>query len=87
MLSPETMQALEEALSAVVEEAGDSPEYADLVASLTSAQDALQQLEGADGEKAEGADAASDDYSFDVAEKRMADRRKPKAAADAGKAA
>lgn len=75
-LSPETLDALEQALTAVIDEAGDDPQFADLAAALQDAQHALSGLEGADHEAAEPRDGDEDAHSFDVAEKRMTERRK-----------
>lgn len=45
MLTPETLKALDDALSAVVAQAGEDPEYAELVDALTAAQNALPEGE------------------------------------------
>lgn len=83
MLSPETIKALDEALGAVIAEAGDDPQYADLVDSLTAAQHAAAQVEGSGdaapdpGAEPDGNEASPnfDAHSFDHAEKAMTKRR------------
>lgn len=71
-LSPETIDALEQALTAVIEEAGDDPEHAGLVEALSAAQEQLG------GGEAEGEVMPEDDpESFEHAEKKFAERRRP----------
>jgi hypothetical protein len=41
MLTPETLHALDQALTAVIHEAGHDPEYEGLVHALTAAKDAM----------------------------------------------
>jgi hypothetical protein len=48
MLTPETLDALDNALTAVIHEAGHDPKYADLVHALTAAQAALPEDNDAD---------------------------------------
>jgi hypothetical protein len=88
MLSPETIKALDDALGAVIEEAGDDPQYADLVDALTAAQHAATAAGDGGGGGGEHAappaaepdgDEGSPDFdphSFDHAEKAMTKRRK-----------
>lgn len=61
MLSPETEQALAQALDAVIQEAGDDPQYASLVQHLTEAQDSLGSAEAAPTDDAAPADAPAAD--------------------------
>jgi hypothetical protein len=58
MLTPETLKALDQALSAVVQEAGDDPKYEGLVHALSAAQDAMPDSHA---EKAE--DAPDDSFA------------------------
>lgn len=84
MLSPETEQALAAALDAVVKEAGHDPQYADLVASLTTAKDALTEIEAGEPEgPGEAADDAGepftrsshDPHGFEAAKSALTARR------------
>ena len=88
-LSPETLKALGDALDAVVQEAGDSPEYAQLVNHLTAASGALPEVsDEPDGDPVPPRDSAEDDYSFETAEARHAEKRaakKPKSKDDEDK--
>lgn len=69
MLTPETLNALDQALAAVVKEAGDDPQYAELVDHLTAAQGAMPDA----GEpKEEGPDPES----FEDAKSQMIAARK-----------
>ena len=76
-LSPDTLNALETALGAVIDEAGDDPRYADLVSALTDAQQASAQVESPEEEQRDGPE---DDHSFATAEKRMTEARSAPAA-------
>lgn len=71
-LSPDTLNALETALGAVIDEAGDDPKYADLVSALTDAQQASALVESPAEEERDGPE---DDHSFATAEKRMKEAR------------
>jgi hypothetical protein len=71
-LSPDTLDALESALGAVIDEAGDDPQYAELVSALADAQQASSSIEPAEAETRDGPD---DDSSFATAEQRMKDAR------------
>jgi hypothetical protein len=98
MLSPETINALEEALDAVITEAGDDEQYADLVEQLSQAREAASQLgegeapgkdeapeapEAEAEEEARAEDEQRDPFSFDDAEKAFrAKRKQRKAPAD-----
>lgn len=61
MLSPETEQALSQALDAVIQEAGDDPQYASLVQHLTEAQDSLSSAPDEPGADTTPTDAAPAD--------------------------
>lgn len=81
MLSPETLATLEQALNAVIEEAGDDPQLEELVAQLEQARDAIPA--GDEGPPAdEAAEEAPDDeeerdpFSFEDAEKEWGRRKK-----------
>ena len=87
MLSPETTEALEKALSAVLDEIEDDPEYEALAEHLRAAKDAMPEGGEADEAEApegdEGDDEESPTDSFEEARKRFQKRRqKPPAAAD-----
>lgn len=70
-LTPETIDALKSALEAVVAEAGDDPQYGELVTNLTGATEALDSIDDqggadpdkppADAEPAEPKDEPADD--------------------------
>lgn len=47
MLTPEVLHALDQAITAVIHEAGQDPEYEGLVHALTAAKDALPSPDGA----------------------------------------
>jgi hypothetical protein len=70
-LTPETLNMLEEAISAILDKIGDNPKYEQLAEHLQMAQAEASQLDGGgdeDGEKA-------DPYSFDEAQANMTARR------------
>lgn len=73
MLTPETLDALKQALSAVIDQAGDDPKYSGLVDALTQAQRALPHEGGHDAEE-------EPDDSFEHAKERMIAARKAGAA-------
>lgn len=76
-LSPETLSALDEALTAVIDEAGDDPQYAKLVDDLTAARGEIDNADDGDGPDSESdpKDAAQDD-EFKAAEAEHVTRRK-----------
>ena len=83
-LTPETADALKQALEAVIQECGDTPGYEDLVAKLQDAEQAIPDVsgEGADHGGEHGADngddAQSADDMFAHAEQAHKERRKAK---------
>ena len=85
-LSNETLSALDDALGAVIDEAGDDPKYADLVDSLTAAKEATQGIEEGADDPTGKADEADDPSSFDFAERELKKRRdaRKKPPADGG---
>ncbi len=79
-LTPETSAALKQAIEAIVQECGDDPQYAHLVEALQSAEDAIPESEGHAPEHGDAPerDSEDDDFSFETAEKRHKEARKPK---------
>lgn len=53
MLTPEVLHALDQAITAVIHEAGSDPQYEGLVHALTAAQDALPDSKADQAEDAE----------------------------------
>ena len=70
-LTPETLNMLEEAISAILDKIGDNPEYAQLADHLMAAQAEASDLDGAGDEGGE----KPDPYSFDQAQSNMTARR------------
>jgi hypothetical protein len=73
MLTPETLDALDQALTAVIHEAGGDPQYEGLVHALTAAKDALPDS-GAD--QAEDAAPEHGAAAFQDAKSKMIAARK-----------
>jgi hypothetical protein len=53
MLTPEVLHALDQAITAVIHEAGADPEYQGLVHALSAAQDAMPDSKADEAEDAE----------------------------------
>lgn len=53
MLTPEVLHALDQAITAVIHEAGEDPEYQDLVHALSATQDAMPASDDAPAEEPE----------------------------------
>lgn len=70
-LTPDTLNMLEEAISAILDKIGDNPKYAQLAEHLHAAQTEASQLDGAGDEGGE----KPDPYSFDQAQANMTARR------------
>lgn len=69
-LTPETLNMLEEAISAILDKIGDNPKYAELGEHLQMAQAEASQLDGGGDEGDQ-----PDPYSFDEAQANMTARR------------
>jgi hypothetical protein len=77
-LTPQTKDMLDQALTAVIGECGNDPEYADLIAALQSAHEALAHIHpgGAGHPAAADQGQQPDAHSFDYAQQQMTARRK-----------
>jgi hypothetical protein len=72
MLTPEVLHALDQAITAVIHEAGTDPEYEGLVHALTAAQDAMPDSKADQAEDAPEHGAAA----FQDAKSKMIAARK-----------
>ncbi len=79
-LTPESKRALRDAISTIVREAGDDPEFKDLLGTLESVRSDLGGPD-ADAPKEER-DGEDDPYSFETAQKRHRERTAAKADAE-----
>jgi hypothetical protein len=79
-LTPQTADALGQALDAVIAECGDDPQYHDLIQHLGEAQQSLQGAEGDHAPAAEAPDepdpSGSDPHGFQAAKEQFMARRK-----------